>query len=159
MNWDAIGAIGELVGAAAVVGTLFYLAIQIRLSNRFAERQSRQELISSNIQFHEILVSNPELVSIRLKLEDINSEYTPEEQLKIHDFIGLVHAQSSIVGADYEYGFIDERILTTYFRAYANFIDSYPGVKLFWLDRLDNQIEVRSGFSKWWDLVRAKLTE
>ena len=33
MNWDAIGAIGELVGAAAVVGTLFYLAIQIRLSN------------------------------------------------------------------------------------------------------------------------------
>jgi hypothetical protein len=105
MNWDAIGAIGELVGAAAVVGTLFYLAIQIRLSNRFAERQSRQELISSNIQFHEILVSNPELVSIRLKLEDINSEYTPEEQLKIHDFIGLVHAQSSIVGADYEYAY------------------------------------------------------
>jgi len=29
MNWDAIGAIGELIGAAVVVATLGYLAIQI----------------------------------------------------------------------------------------------------------------------------------
>ncbi len=32
MNWDAIGATGEIVGAAAVVVTLFYLAIQIKQS-------------------------------------------------------------------------------------------------------------------------------
>jgi hypothetical protein len=30
MNWDAIGAIGEIVGAAAVVATLIYLAVQVR---------------------------------------------------------------------------------------------------------------------------------
>lgn len=30
MNWDAIGAIGEVIGALAVVLTLAYLAIQIR---------------------------------------------------------------------------------------------------------------------------------
>jgi hypothetical protein len=30
MNWDAIGAIGETVGAVAVIATLFYLAVQIR---------------------------------------------------------------------------------------------------------------------------------
>ena len=34
MNWDAIGAVGEIVGAAAVVLSLAYLAIQIRLQNR-----------------------------------------------------------------------------------------------------------------------------
>jgi hypothetical protein len=28
MNWEAIGAIGEIVGAATVVAALFYLAIQ-----------------------------------------------------------------------------------------------------------------------------------
>ena len=32
MNWDAIGAIGEIVGAIAVVATLAYLAIQTRHS-------------------------------------------------------------------------------------------------------------------------------
>ena len=30
MNWDAIGAIGEIVGAIAVVATLVYFAIQMR---------------------------------------------------------------------------------------------------------------------------------
>jgi hypothetical protein len=30
MNWDAIGSIGEIVGAIAVIATLIYLSIQIR---------------------------------------------------------------------------------------------------------------------------------
>ena len=30
MNWDAIGAIGEVIGAVAVVGSIVYLAVQIR---------------------------------------------------------------------------------------------------------------------------------
>lgn len=33
MNWDAISTIAEVVGAAAGVGTLIYLAIQIRQGN------------------------------------------------------------------------------------------------------------------------------
>ena len=32
MNWDAAGAIGEIVGAFAVLATLIYLAKQIRHS-------------------------------------------------------------------------------------------------------------------------------
>ena len=34
MNWDAIGAIGEVVGALAVFISLLYLALQIRSSRR-----------------------------------------------------------------------------------------------------------------------------
>ena len=30
MNWDAVGALGEIIGATAVVVTVIYLAIQIR---------------------------------------------------------------------------------------------------------------------------------
>ncbi len=30
MNWDAVGAVGEIVGAIAVVATLLYFAVQIR---------------------------------------------------------------------------------------------------------------------------------
>jgi hypothetical protein len=33
MNWDAIGAIGEIAGAVAVFGSLVYLAIQIKGQN------------------------------------------------------------------------------------------------------------------------------
>ena len=34
LNWDAIGAIGEVAGATAVVATLGYLALQIRENSR-----------------------------------------------------------------------------------------------------------------------------
>ena len=42
MNWEAIGAIGEIVGAAAVVFTLFYLALQVRRSARQDQIESFQ---------------------------------------------------------------------------------------------------------------------
>jgi hypothetical protein len=34
MNWEALGAIGEIVGAVAVIATLGYLALQIRQNTR-----------------------------------------------------------------------------------------------------------------------------
>ncbi|MFT5208393.1 MAG: hypothetical protein ACI9CE_000107 [Flavobacterium sp.] len=34
MNWEALGAIGELVGAIVVVGTLIYLTIQLKENNK-----------------------------------------------------------------------------------------------------------------------------
>jgi hypothetical protein len=66
MNWDAIGAIGESVGALGVVATLFYLALQIRLNNRALRSNKYQELIS---EFRRAVLenSNPEDVEILLK--------------------------------------------------------------------------------------------
>jgi hypothetical protein len=37
MNWDAIGAVGEMIGALAVVVTLGYLAMQVRASTKESE--------------------------------------------------------------------------------------------------------------------------
>ena len=33
MNWDALGASGEIIGAVAVLATLYYLTIQIKIQN------------------------------------------------------------------------------------------------------------------------------
>ena len=37
MDWNAVGAIGEIVGAIAVVTTLLYLSTQVREGNKQAE--------------------------------------------------------------------------------------------------------------------------
>lgn len=42
MNWDAIGAVGELVGGLAVIATLIYLASQIRQNNKINASAVRQ---------------------------------------------------------------------------------------------------------------------
>ena len=54
MNWDAIGAVGETVGAIAVVVSLLYLAVQIRTQNAQAKLtalhdMSREQRIASEL--------------------------------------------------------------------------------------------------------------
>ncbi len=64
MNWDAIGAIAELLGAIAVVATLAYLSVQLRqntASVRAGSAAAHSEAMrSSNIA----VVQDPELVRL-----------------------------------------------------------------------------------------------
>jgi hypothetical protein len=45
VNWEAAGAIGEIIGAAAVVVSLVYLASQIRVQNREARAASVHQVL------------------------------------------------------------------------------------------------------------------
>ena len=54
MNWDAIGAMGEVVGALAVVVSLLYLAIQIRNQNKESRLNSVSEAAR---QWNDVLAS------------------------------------------------------------------------------------------------------
>ena len=49
MNWEALSAIGELVGALGVVATLFYVALQVRQNTR-AVRASTLNAITASHQ-------------------------------------------------------------------------------------------------------------
>jgi hypothetical protein len=46
MDWNMIGAIGELVGGAAVLVTLIYLAVQVRQGNSAGQRESLRGYVS-----------------------------------------------------------------------------------------------------------------
>ncbi len=53
------GAIGEILGAIAVVASLIYLAVQIRTSNRVAHQVEAQEITDQTLQFlNQISASN-----------------------------------------------------------------------------------------------------
>ena len=41
MNWEAIGAVGEVLGAVAVVLTLIYLSLQIRQNTKAMKGATR----------------------------------------------------------------------------------------------------------------------
>ena len=47
MNWEAIGAIAEAVGAAGVIASLVYLGSQIRSSTRAAKVTAYQQTITA----------------------------------------------------------------------------------------------------------------
>ena len=66
MNWDAIGAIGEIVGAIGVIATLAYLAIQIRQNTKSLEIQSFENGVSEANSIRLKIAENNETVRIAL---------------------------------------------------------------------------------------------
>jgi hypothetical protein len=71
MNWEAIGAIGEIVGAGAVVLSIVYLAIQIRLNARATRARASFDASHSWAQFNEQMIRVPDdVLALTLKTYD-----------------------------------------------------------------------------------------
>ena len=64
MNWEAVGAIGEILGAAAVVATLLYLARQIRQQNQIAKHNTWESLFDGFNQSNQQLVGSASLAEL-----------------------------------------------------------------------------------------------
>ena len=61
MNWEAISAISEIIGAAAVVLSLIYLATQVRSGSKATRATVHMGLHDSEAQFISLLLSDPDL--------------------------------------------------------------------------------------------------
>ena len=70
MNWDAIGAMGEILGAAAVVLTLFYLARQVRTQNRASEIDAYEGIMNEFNEMNRLIASDKALY--RLFIDGMN---------------------------------------------------------------------------------------
>ena len=74
MNWEAIGAIAEGVGAAGVIASLLYLAVQVRSSTRASAVEAKLRTAEMLHVFIDRLIRDPELNDIYLRgLGDIES--------------------------------------------------------------------------------------
>lgn len=85
MNWEAIGAVGEILGAAAVVLTLLYLALQVR-QNTLAVTSSTQQihldawnamstLIIENLEVARLLSMNDEEIAALDRVDQVRFEW------------------------------------------------------------------------------------
>jgi hypothetical protein len=67
MNWDAVGAIAELLGAGAVVLTLIYLAIQLRHNTQAVRAESeRGTRVDANSRMYKF-IENPKIAELYSK--------------------------------------------------------------------------------------------
>jgi hypothetical protein len=64
MNWDAIGAVAELLGALGVIISLLYLGTQVRSSSRATRQAAAQAIYTKLSSLHEALATHPETADV-----------------------------------------------------------------------------------------------
>lgn len=85
MNWDAIGAIGELIGAAAVVATLIYLSIQLRQNTKTVRLSSAQGVTEELQNMFNLLASDHSLAEVYVEAEK-SSELSDANRVRYYAF-------------------------------------------------------------------------
>ena len=81
MNWDAIGAIGEIIGAIAVVATLLYLSIQTNRTRMAVEAGSTTATQEAYSRWRTAFVQNSDLAKAFAKA-NAGEELSPEEKIQ-----------------------------------------------------------------------------
>ncbi len=89
MDWNAIGAIGEIVGALAVFLTLVYLALQIRQNTKAIQASAVDASISKLTVVRESLYESAELTRVYIKGQAHPDELDEESRVR---FRLLVHS-------------------------------------------------------------------
>jgi len=64
MNWEAIGAVGEIAGAAVVFATLIYVAKQIQQTNQGAQATVESQMGSWWSSHNREMIHSPEMIEI-----------------------------------------------------------------------------------------------
>jgi len=110
MNWDAIGAIGEVAGAIGVIVTLIYLATQIRQSNELSRSESRQALVANDVTS---LTANIELADVFARLVS-EGELSKQDQLRLSFMFSLDLRNREFEYFQYTNGLLDENVWLAY---------------------------------------------
>lgn len=79
MNWDAIGAIGEVIGALGVIITLAYLALQIRQNTTMMRANVKQSQTTVTQNLMQVWLDNSELIM----KANAGSELTAKEDYEL----------------------------------------------------------------------------
>ena len=104
MNWDAISALGTIIGSIAVLVTLIYLAVQIRQNTEAINAQSRQSILAAAQAEIFLRIQFPEL-EIAITQDDVPTQV---EQVKINAWLAGVFRSREFSWLQYNQGLIDE---------------------------------------------------
>lgn len=151
MNWEAIGAIGEILAAIAVVITLIYLAKQIRQNSQAVQVSALRDTTEQWHRWSETLASSPELADIVLRGNESYKQLADNEAIRygayVQMFFDSVESARSLV-LDYEVqkdlavlsSIVSRRICETGFREW-------------WAE---NHADYESGFVDWINSISKK---
>ena len=134
MNWEAISAVGEIVGAIAVIVTLIYLAMQIKDSARATRSEALTDATTAMQAFYLEVGSSPQVSEIFLDgLTNPESLSTKAQ----YQYVFLLH--SGFLGFQRTFFLAKEGTLDTHLRdsigTAIHAVNHLPGMQFYWRQR------------------------
>jgi len=125
VNWDAIGAIGEIVGAAAVVISLVYLAVQIRAQNKEAQVAAMHEIA---VGYRDALAtfSDEGMADLFEKAYERYDELSLSESIRLISGLQRVFRVWEEAYIQFEEGRLEPRIWDSMVQQYASYLSMPP---------------------------------
>jgi hypothetical protein len=142
MNWDAIGALGELAGAAGVILTLFYLAKQIRQnsesvdrSNEYAQANSISSICGNYTEIFSELARDEALAAIYSKATE-GQPLNNVESVRLSAWVNMFFAwaENNLFQHAHALGYasLDEQSLLDTMSPYVRKLISIKSVENWW---------------------------
>lgn len=130
MNWDALGAVGEIVGAVAVVVTLLYVARQIHQANAQTQAQARYSFVEAYGHMNTSISANKSVASIfRRGIKGLDLD--EDEYIQFFALIGQFLNTWSVLYDLHEQGMLPENQWTMVRKDIITMM-SEPGGNEFW---------------------------
>jgi hypothetical protein len=130
MNWEAIGAVGEIVGALAVVVSLLYLAIQVQQGTALSKADFFERASESWNTATEPLLdpANAELFHRGMQAYSGLDEI---ERSRFGILLGRLILSFESGMEKHKHGFVSDEFVHTYEHYFRQVFDS-PGVREYW---------------------------
>ena len=112
MNWEAVGAVGEILGAIAVLVTLIYLATQIKQHTLATRAVTNSAYAEAAREFNMAIANSPELARAFANWPENPADATPEDQVMILSVWRALFQMWANGYRQYRDGAIDPAIMT-----------------------------------------------
>ena len=136
MNWDAIGAVSELVAALAVVVSLLYLATQVKSNTESARTSTYQAVVSEFGALNRAMIATPDLAILFVRaLEDFASLSAEEKARSSQLFFACFHNFENMY-YQYRKGYLEADVWLGWQRLILSY-HARPGFQVWWSLRAD----------------------
>ena len=142
MNWEAIGAIGDLVGAAAVVATLLYLVKQIKQNTESTKAFGLQTWQSDSSAHWLTTASNRELGRDGAAMQYDSRNLSDDSWIAVGCWLLNNFRQYQTTFLLHERGVVDDDLFTVEMRMAARNLQ-IPGIRQWWNAGGRNQMSPR----------------
>lgn len=166
MNWDIVGSVAELLGAAGVIVSLIYLSHQIRTNTKTIKAGSTEDTYMGWSEFNFELSKHPNAVEINRMWSPDSSwdDFTHEQQVVLgwvcRSIVERFEAEFSL----YEAGILKPEVWEKH-RVYCSSFICLPAVATWWESEKDQPIssdsfiEEISGGTKHHAITAGSLSE